>query len=289
MKDAATITHPQDFSLLHKIVKSIPFSSSLVPGHRVICGIPRVISDSAAADDHSSPVIRNMVIVTHDKGCSTGDLLVAPSVDGVEFIHRCFPEVSKNDLSYILSTCGGDIEWAANVLLDTGYEYSYGADGGVVNTTDSDVGNSTDVAKESIDTDVAKSPQLNCADSFPSSDHPVAPSLFCLCYASIAPDILASEALLEVLSDNDMARLLTVKHFIETRGEIAELGDKSADDDALDRCASLAPGVASGVYESTDGGLVLELSDGLAAQLVRLFGPVDVDMSEGKHHARLQM
>ena len=287
MQDAATITHPRDFSLLHKVVKSIPFSSSLVPGHRVVCGTPRVISDAAAAGDHSL-VIRNMLTVTHDKGCSTGDLLMAPSVDGVEFLHRCFPEVPKDDLSYILSTCGGDIEWAANVLLDTGYEYSYGADDGMADTTDADVGgNSTDVAKESIDIHVAKSPQLNHADAFPSSDLPVAPSLFCLCYASIAPDILASEALLEVLSENDMSRLRTVKHFIETHGKPAGNKFVGDDDDTLNRCTALTPG--GEVDKSSDGRLVLEISDALAAQLVRLFGPVDVDMSDGKHRVRFIM
>ena len=58
-----------------------------------------------------------------DKGCSVspGERWGGGGAGAVAVLAVHFPMLSADDLSHIIDTCGGDIDWAANVLLDAGY------------------------------------------------------------------------------------------------------------------------------------------------------------------------
>jgi len=284
LNDVETYTCPEDFALLQKIVRSTPSSWNLVQGQHILCCSARVISDNLSSA--TPPLNHHTRTLTLDKGCATDDVLVVPSVDGVEYLHCCFPEVSLDDLSYMLSTCGGDVEWAANMLLDSGHEYRVD-NGGDGDTTTVDVANEneTSVCGEKW----WNQWQLNNSGTLPPSDEVVLPSLFCLCLACLTPNHPGS--LPERISDNDMARLLAIRHFNESRINITNLAD---DDDKLvvesvsdcgvqNRCTRSTQDLSTEMNRQVDGNLVLHLSDTLAAQFIHLFGPVDVDMSNGKH------
>ncbi|KFD69144.1 hypothetical protein M514_02977, partial [Trichuris suis] len=42
-----------------------------------------------------------------------------------EVLRSCFPTIMEDDLTHIFESCGRDLQWAINVLLDSGYEYNW--------------------------------------------------------------------------------------------------------------------------------------------------------------------
>ncbi|KRZ74599.1 NEDD4-binding protein 2-like 1, partial [Trichinella papuae] len=45
--------------------------------------------------------------------------------DAREILYSCFPDLARQDLDYIFTTCENDLQWAINVLLDSGHDGSW--------------------------------------------------------------------------------------------------------------------------------------------------------------------
>lgn len=62
------------------------------------------------------------VILTHEKGTSTDDLIGLTDAESISFLLTCFPDKPANELECVLENCGNNIEWAINLLLDWKYD-----------------------------------------------------------------------------------------------------------------------------------------------------------------------
>lgn len=67
--------------------------------------------------------IRPPDVLRLDKSCSTSEVSQENIVD-VEVLQSCFPDVSLDIINEFIEKCGSDIDWAVNILLDTGCHLS---------------------------------------------------------------------------------------------------------------------------------------------------------------------
>ncbi len=68
--------------------------------------------------------------VTHDKGSLTDEVVDVVDGDGgrpgarLAKLRRCFPTADGQALADILHQCQDDLNWATNLLLDSGYQWA---------------------------------------------------------------------------------------------------------------------------------------------------------------------
>ena len=125
--DCHTVTEAKDFVITHKLEcgqQVDDYERGLIQA--IIPCISRVITSGMqhSYSDHEQGSPSRPLTFNIDKSCSTDDLADHCPVDGLEFLAGCFTSVGKSDLLDILQQCGGDIQWAVNLLLDSGYEYN---------------------------------------------------------------------------------------------------------------------------------------------------------------------
>ncbi|KRX72646.1 Tubulin gamma-1 chain, partial [Trichinella sp. T6] len=56
------------------------------------------------------------------------DATRASAEDAHEMLYSCFPDLARQDLDYIFSTCENDLQWTINVLLDSAYDGNWKPD-----------------------------------------------------------------------------------------------------------------------------------------------------------------
>lgn len=216
-----------------------------------------------------------------DKSCSTDDLQLTPNLDKLETLRSMFPAVTVEDLGHILSQCAGDVEWAVNILLDSGLEYNVPqARGG------STPGRHP---RESV-TGTPK------GGSEPRSSPGQVSPLAVLCQEKLDPtSLLAKDQVQENLVRGSVRRLQSIEEY--TRKSICE--DSPPEKVGRERVASLSlPADYSAaaadksmsemddMYEDTltdASQMNLTLSPALAKQLIAMFGPVGFHISPGEY------
>ncbi|XP_064636419.1 uncharacterized protein LOC135493227 [Lineus longissimus] len=125
--DSGTHTSSHDFVLLYKVQKNLPYNLSDVKvidydANRDPSGWTAERT-SLSTSAPGSPKKRTPFLL--DKSCNTDEESIPLSVEAdLKFLKSCFPTVSEGDLKDILDHCGKDVEWAVNLLLDSGYEYN---------------------------------------------------------------------------------------------------------------------------------------------------------------------
>ncbi|KRZ62940.1 Tubulin gamma-1 chain, partial [Trichinella nativa] len=65
------------------------------------------------------------------------DATRASAEDAHEMLYSCFPDLARQDLDYIFSTCENDLQWTINVLLDSAYDGNWKPDQLQLNDTPS--------------------------------------------------------------------------------------------------------------------------------------------------------
>jgi hypothetical protein len=118
---ASTYTEPRDFAILNKVNRGI-YSPSLSDCILAVVECqPRIIVAKDGSDTESLSPTRPLTY-SLDKGCSTEDLPQVDVARAFQCLRDMFPTVPEDDLRHIFDNCGGDPEWASNILIDAGGE-----------------------------------------------------------------------------------------------------------------------------------------------------------------------
>jgi hypothetical protein len=123
--ESGTYTSSYDFVLLYKVQKNLPcnLSDIKIIAYGTDVAVGGITAGSQSNSAPGSPRKRTPFLL--DKSCSTNEVLIPSSMEeDLVFLQSCFPTVSRNDLKEILDVCSKDVEWAVNLLLDSGYEYN---------------------------------------------------------------------------------------------------------------------------------------------------------------------
>lgn len=313
--DIEAYTHPKDFASVYRLVHAsegqmVQNSAENEGFVRITNTRSRNINELQTEDVTSGkPSIPRKLTI--DRSCSTKDLEEEKGPSDIAFLQSCFTTVSAEDLSDILQQCGGEVQWAANILLDAGYEYN----------EKPIVREPPPVHREAPATDTLGLIDRSISSSS-SNSGPV--SLVEICHQALEPDRAAAEEVQDRMVENSVRRLGSISEFhrqrslsgdkdlklktIEKQQNMSSL-DVFDDDSELDVFYSPVEGPVNppflpstekspihGISEIplTDeakaqqaqrqplaNDMVLTLSPALADQLIALFGPVGFHISSG--------
>ena len=308
--DTETYTHPKDFAVIHRLLQpEAPSLTLTMVKDEGFVGVreavARVIYEEAADGEgveQKSSVSQRLVL---HKSCSTHDLEEQARPDGIHFLKSCFSTVANDDLSEILERCEGDVEWAANILLDAGYEYN-----------------------ECSLQPTPQTPRVTAATPRviiqPQPQTPGPLALTQLCHQHLKPSQAFTNSVQEKFGETSVQRLNSISEFQRQRSSSSitesglqpqrsrestsslDLAPNSPEADVfysplegpvsprfpqpLSRSSTATPGALGGDgsrVPSVGGpcdGMSLTLSPSLAQQLIALFGPVGFHISAGEHY-----
>ena len=122
--DHSTLTEPQDFAVLQRIADGTMDVSDLPVGFLLMSAkFPyKMFEERAGAEQ---PTSRETSPIPHavklHKSCMTEEVVQETHSDDdkLSMMQLCFPATHATDLQNILETCGGDVQWATNILLDS--------------------------------------------------------------------------------------------------------------------------------------------------------------------------
>ena len=291
-----TYTDPQDFAAIQRMLKqgdeqpaenSMRFLQVLQPNNtawarQTVCAEVAAMVEASGSGPASPSRSQNTSL---DKSCSTEDLL-CQHTEGVDFLVNCFPGVARDDLSDIVDRCQGDVQWAVNILLDSGCEYAdtYGLQNA---QPDADV---TPTSESSADV------KSRNQSGFP----PVVPSLFELAYASLpVSHSTIDSGVQEEIASRSLSRMHSIEEFCSKHtdlnsdeGEIQPVSLEENNLSSLEEFQDYGSNSASSVSTSKEGSVrkkskdkvvTLNLPRDVAGQLLAMFGPIGPHSSPGKH------
>ncbi|XP_072039599.1 uncharacterized protein [Amphiura filiformis] len=121
--DCSCQTEQEGFAILQKLKSGKLSEEDVIDmGYHVITGhtfLHYVIKDNAetASIDRDIPSIRKL-----DQSTMTEDIVRDRSLStNLATLLSCFPNVPVESLQDVLTDCFGDVEWATNILIDSGY------------------------------------------------------------------------------------------------------------------------------------------------------------------------
>jgi len=118
--DKSTYTHPKDFSVVINVTQEhMKLTEEDNMQAIKVCRARDILVGVCLPPSSSRPPVKLKV----DQSCWT-DFEPMENVDKTKVLKNFFPGVALEDLTHVLQQCGGDVEWAVNILLDSGLEYN---------------------------------------------------------------------------------------------------------------------------------------------------------------------
>ncbi len=297
--DTATMTSPRDFALTHKVNHSragkvLPTDLGKITVRRAI---PRNLSFSSGNTGSDNITPSHPYTFHIDKSTATDDL-PAKVGEGLDFLVNCFPGVTRQDLDDVVQQCGGDLEWAVNILLDSGYEYNEPVNRQPSAQTEEPTEPAEPVTPAKLTVNLPSPSVATLPGSSPGLKSPE--SLFMLSHDVLSQRSVDRSRVVEQMAEQSFQRLQSIEEFQKDHVNQAE--EDSPDLSRTPECNVVSsehqsPKAAPVTQSSGTGsdslppsvddndnkeGITLKLSDELAHQLLHMFGPVGFHISPGK-------
>ncbi|XP_078402666.1 NEDD4-binding protein 2 [Cetorhinus maximus] len=119
-QDNSTQTAPEDFALLWKIENQkasfteFKILTGTIDGFKLTDALPKSVIPKESVPDR----------LVHDKSTFVNENAFVNKEENLQRLSDCFKSVPFEDLSDLYEKCNKDVEWATNLLLDSGVKFS---------------------------------------------------------------------------------------------------------------------------------------------------------------------
>ena len=310
--DKATYTHPKDFSVVINVTEeNLRLTEEDNMQSIRACRARDILVGVILPAPSGVPPQKLQV----DKSCWT-DFEPLENVDKTGVLRNMFPSVAAEDLSDVLYQCGGDLEWAVNILLDSGLEYNEPKASKPPSGASGFSRVSASASTSAYNKDYQE-PEPSC-----SSDQGMISPLAILCQIKLdTSDLLAQEEVQQNLVRGSVKRLQSIEEY--RRKSVSE-NDNATNSPSSEKTSPVhrerlpslsminrervpslslaeesysATAADKSINEMDDMGdeiitdasqMSLTLSPALAKQLISMFGPVGFHISPGKINYRFR-
>ncbi|XP_060680660.1 NEDD4-binding protein 2 isoform X1 [Hemiscyllium ocellatum] len=121
-QNSSTQTAPEDFALLWKIENQKVVSTEFKILTAAVDELK--VTDFDATQESINPVKSVPYKLVHDKSTFVDENAFVNEEENLQILSNCFKSVPFEDLIDLYEKCDGDIEWATNLLLDSGVKLS---------------------------------------------------------------------------------------------------------------------------------------------------------------------